>query len=409
MDSLETVWLLATLEKGGFLNRKGLGKVDIVEVCGKIEEDVGMSLRRSSQLMLGTVLAFKKQCFWEWRDVKSVRTAMGRMGGIVVNPGSDLRENEGVTLLKDDPKFDISIGLMEEVYEEKGGNPLEESQIGDIGIDIDDIGMGMDINEIDLGDLGDVNIDLDIGDLRESSDLANVTFNINTHHNDNLVPADHSYDIGNQHIAFQYHSNETVFDNIVDDEINNTNTTITTDVVTPQQEATPPITPIASGKRQKLAIDPVVYMDIADIRQIRNSYISHELTILQKRYDANNQIMMPQLLNPYKFTSRLPFVEAGRSRHSRSSSVSSIEEPRRAPSFNDFSPPPSYDMAHMEISLSANPDDFYNSLEQNSFFTPSTKSETSQNFSFLLELASSGKVSVYQTHLFAQINIIKHI
>lgn len=405
MDSLETVWLLATLEKGGFLKRKGLENVDIVEVCGKIEEDAGMSLRRSSQLMLGTVLAFKKQCLWEWRDVKSVRTAMGRMGGIVVNLGGDIEENKGVTFLKDDPKFDISIGLMEEVQDDKG-YMLEESQIGDIGIDIDDLDIGMDINGLDLNDFGDVNIDLDIGDLSERSEIANITFHDNANHNDATTHADCSHEISG--IAFADNLNEIGLGMTTDIDIDNANITNTTDIEVPAQQATPPVTPIFSRKKQKIAIDPVVNMDIADIRRIRDGYISHELTILQKRYDAINQKPLPKFFNPYKFTSRLPSIETKRSRHSRSSSVSSIEAPRRAPSFNDFSPPPSYDMAHMEISLSANPDDFYNTLGPNSFFILSTKSETSQNFLFLLELASSGKVSVYQNHLFAQINIVKH-
>jgi hypothetical protein len=143
---LAAVWLLATLSgdhgigntinyRNGLRNKKAVTNIDITETCRCIiDVSDKIPLRRTSNLMFGTVLAYKKKCLLNWRDVNSCRMLLQRlhtMTGVNLHNGNGSngkgkgkntgsRENKNgdkeggkcVKLLHDDPFFDISQGLI---------------------------------------------------------------------------------------------------------------------------------------------------------------------------------------------------------------------------------------------------------------------------------------------------------
>ncbi|TID30073.1 hypothetical protein CANINC_001359 [Pichia inconspicua] len=122
---LSAVWLLATLNGDGARKpgKKNVTKIDIVETCQCIiDVSETLNLRRTSNLMYGTVLAYKSKCLWNWKEVNSCRMLIRRLGMMTTKCGVDtLRDNGdngkgngGIKLLADDPKFDIMFGLVEE-------------------------------------------------------------------------------------------------------------------------------------------------------------------------------------------------------------------------------------------------------------------------------------------------------
>lgn len=123
-DSLATVWLLATFSRernrsrvNSVQNKKCITKINIARICQCIiDVSDNLSLQKISNLMYGTVLAYKRQCLCNWRAVNNCRMVIQRLSVSSDNYIHQTKHrNSGITrihLLKDDPTFDISIGLV---------------------------------------------------------------------------------------------------------------------------------------------------------------------------------------------------------------------------------------------------------------------------------------------------------
>lgn len=149
-ESLSAVWLIATLNGReednirskirsfnnyrNFKSKKSMNNIDIVRTCNSIiNVSDKISLRNTSNLMFGTVLAFKGKCLQNWKDVNNCRSLIQKIN-YFINKSNDnnnnninkhlnelMRDNEKrgrIQLFKDDPKFDISQGLIED-YESR--------------------------------------------------------------------------------------------------------------------------------------------------------------------------------------------------------------------------------------------------------------------------------------------------
>lgn len=148
---LSAVWLLATLNGDGMRKpgRKSVIKIDIVETCQCIINMSGtLNLRKTSNLMYGTVIAYKNKCLWNWKEVNSCRMLIRRLGMMTTTYGKDAFKSGNneeieagnvnskiqsgtIKLLPDDPKFDIMFGLVEE-FEEFSQNQDDGSKERDI-------------------------------------------------------------------------------------------------------------------------------------------------------------------------------------------------------------------------------------------------------------------------------------
>lgn len=143
---LAAVWLLATLNGDGekaqikfrslnnyskrnlnnnIKNKKSIEKIDIVKTCNSIiNVSNKVSLRSTSNLMFGTVLAYKNKCIQNWKDVNSCRILIQRLNKVIQsndrkssktimnNIEDDQSKKSKIHLFKDDPNFDISQGLI---------------------------------------------------------------------------------------------------------------------------------------------------------------------------------------------------------------------------------------------------------------------------------------------------------
>ena len=458
--TLSTVWLLATLDSSK-KNKKLINGINISKTCENIILiSDKIPLRRTSNLMYGTVLAFKKQCINDWNEVSSCRMLIQRLGElkskIVIKEKIDQ-----VVLLKDDPKFDISQGLIEEwddhmeKKEEEVEVEMDESMVVDRELFTqekwDDVGF-------------EFNKDGDVMFKNESDEIINDSVVSEQMVNDNIDAFDMDFGfINDMNINdIELDLNEDVAGN--EPEINN-------DEAQPEKPTKPPQT--RSNKRRKLLIDKDVMLNSETIMKIRDGYISIEQDKMLKRYKFNIQLFDLRVgemtdINKYRdifntgsnddnnhinndehdipmndvYDMDIEYGRIGRNssipslpnsrQHSRSSSVSSIEQGRRATtrhssSFHfDFeinNELPEKDMivddgiedignyAMIDISLdNEGKEDMLHRIEhEETLFKDLVDGETRglvvSKFMYLLELGSSGKVTLSQERLFSDIKI----
>lgn len=419
-ESLSAVWLIATLNGReddnvrnkirsfnnyrNFKNKKSMNSIDIVRTCNSIiNVSNRISLRNTSNLMFGTVLAFKGKCLQNWKDVNNCRSLIQRINyfinksidnNININTNKQLNllikengKNNKIQLLKDDTKFDISQGLIDD-YESKFNKEefdnndwkndhgfimeIEEEEEEEVEMEgdkefntqsekWDDLEFAFDTNGDIIGNIRNENFDET--KIRESFIEENKNINeLNIDFENNL---DQRFDILPE------------FDvDINNDHLNNEEATENNDRMDENEQTNPSITTKKKGKRKdkrvqkKLIIDNDVCLSISCIKEIRDGYVLHEDRERMKFMCGMNKsiqnIMIREFSNIYNeyrlnFTNlvgeknfNLPVqddkipefdvvdlnnynnnanmdIEIGRERqHSRSSSIASIEEARRS-------------------------------------------------------------------------------
>lgn len=401
-EMLATIWLLATLSKKYNANlqvtnnsnhntKKYVRQIDIVKTCQAIINlSQHLSLRKSSNLMFGTVLAFKRQCIWNWKEVNSCRMLIQRLGvniqnGNAVTVSDIINKGIEIKLLKDDMRFDISQGLLTEFQEENSNN---NHNLNDNNKNLENDGFQKIHN--DYGDTDSLELNLNIAnETQEKWDDPDLSFRFDVDGNVERVERTEKTE---DYIDFSKQSFfiQPLLDN---DEVH---TTLTENLNTndfnvfPETVSEPfhteieknsteylPSPPISNKKKKKknnltkrnrkkrLIIDREVSLSVADIKNIRDGYIHNEENILWERYNKevelhimNSKVKDLANMNRYQFKNfNLNHSESSTKNNetqnnnearknsvnsnfeneylnsksrSRSSSVSSIEEARRA-------------------------------------------------------------------------------
>jgi hypothetical protein len=400
-EMLATIWLLATLSGKYNTNllqvtnnsksniKKSVTQIDIVKTCRTIINlSQHLSLRKSSNLMFGTVLAFKRQCMWNWKEVNSCRMLIQRLGvniqnGNAVTVSDIINKSIEIKLLKDDARFDISQGLLIEFQEENSNN---NHNLNDNNKNLENDGFQKIHN--DYGDTDSLELRLNIGnETQEKWDDPDLSFRFDVDGNveriERIEKTEDYIDFSEQPFSIQ-----PLLDN---DEIHTTlteNININEFDVFPETASEPfqteieknsaeylPSPPVSEKKknnniltkrnRKRLIVDREISLSVADIKNIRDGYIHHEENILWERYNKEVELhimnsKVKDLANMNRYQFKNDYINHGKSSiknnktennneaeknsvnnsfeneylntrsHSRSSSVSSIEEARRA-------------------------------------------------------------------------------
>lgn len=412
---LKALWLLATLGE----RRKA--KVDICRCCLLISGSKELPLRRVGNLMYGLVLVYKRECLASWRDAHVCRQMMRQMAPVTVKRDTV----KTVKILRDDPRFDITQGLVERVesLQEEHLDVMSESQ----GWDGCEVGFVFDadgaVEEVvgGGGERGEGSQAVTVGTVRRERDGG-----------DHDVPL--ALEFGNFNLLDDLDFSQVMC------ELEECNTVEAKGSVA----TTAKVVGDAGSSRKRprrVVVDDVVSISLEEIRLTGENYVS---TCTKRRVTKDAAAFNLKLfLGRTEFSTDLLHygevldleVERGRQRarsnstsrsrsRSRTNSVSSIEQARNAPvgsqsplpipnlSFsNSFSNSCSY---HNDALISINLDTVSPQLQlsmglqfprrfQNLEF--GTRREAVLVFQHLLMEATRGKVRVWQSGLFKEIVI----
>lgn len=362
---LSAVWLLATLNgdarKSG---RKNVAKINIMEACQCIiDASDTLNLRKTSNLMYGTVLAYKNKCLWNWKDVNSCRMSIKRLGFMAINTthfddGSNTEgKGGGIKLFTDDPKFDITFGLVEDFknvsqrikessnqdslcdsllylndYREEESNAREEKRFATLeNWDQVDLNFRFDANG---NVIEDSNVDTVISseaEIREIFEDFNVLEGI----------PEFDLDVERKEGAPTAKGEDTK---------KKTSSVCNAELLTPPPTKKRKQTKKKNQSRRKLVFDYKIEITGLQLREIRDGYIQLEKRKLQNRHALNKKLQLDMMVNQmldtirYKqgynktahMEERCPSFEniehgcGPMKSRSRSSSVSSVEVGRRA-------------------------------------------------------------------------------
>lgn len=404
---LTTVWLLATLSggtgeaaprgrirSGGHsygnggrtVKKKSLEKLDIVKTCNCIIDiSDRVSLRRTSNLMFGTVLAYKGKCLQNWKDVSSCRMLIQRLNrvmgtsrkGIQMNTSGDGEHTNSkgkIQLLRDDPSFDISQGLIAEFVgfgRKEGDEKGEEKDWRDayeFEVEKEDDEEERE-REREVKRLEPETAEEVVGTQTEKWEDLEFGFDANgelVNHQGNAETTAGETEMGEEEIQrslmegmvdgfeimpeFEQHTEEkeTEAAGVVNE---------ATEVVG-QRKRKARANEERYTMNKRLVVDAEVSLSVAKIKMIRDGYVANEKALREKfmdgiHYRVQNMIVeelvgVAKLYQAEFSQFRKPIggggenqmsvfdhdemdIEVGRMRaHSRSSSVSSIEEARRA-------------------------------------------------------------------------------
>lgn len=438
---LATVWLLATMGGAGagvgVSGKRGkaqhcytgrntrtkaittttVEKIDIVKTCNCIiDVSNRVSLRRSSNLMFGTVLAYKSKCFTNWKDVNSCRMMIQRMNDVMVsgkegnneimkkkNVGYGNKREKRIALLDDDPGFDISQGLMVLEYDGlKGGNDRDDENGWKENIGFDEEKEEDEKEYAKEGEQIDKEVSeasrIEVGTQNEIYEDLNFGFDVNGElvedkENEKSDKIDKIAKMEEEeiHRSLMEGMEDNIFNNgfdiIPDFEpmggVEEAKERVEQEKEEEEEEEVVPTrkrkinTKEKKRNNKRLIIDTEVCLSVANIKSIRDGYVLHENEERRKyfdgmQYEIRNVVMQEFVDIDKEYRSGfsklrglrdirgkeeedIPYfgngndfdnidmglamdIEVGREKqHSRSSSISSIEEVRRASERNSSS------------------------------------------------------------------------
>lgn len=392
-QNLQLAWRLSVGGQGlktnaKLLSRRSIDVFNVPKTCVLIEERASsIPLQKSSGLLYGTVLVYKRKCEFGFRETQSVKWSIQRIKDAFLTLKSKDTNNKSnkingkVKLLHDDPKFDVDLLGLNNNHIDLNSllKDLDSNQSSSIGLG--------------MGDMSNWRSDHGLREMSvstENSDWASIDYipfdeRKVVDNDSNVEPAEQEKNIWGQELDFGFdpdgntidingntmksqapiddvieeHIEFNAFDN---DETHNFEFDSFDNGIEVESESTPEPTikskrklgqkVTQSIKRRKVIYDEDIYLSISVMKERRDKFICNEFTRRLQWHSKKTRPFVLQLDPRVTFislhTGLLPTpkptghrnsdipdfelydneIEAGRRR--RSSSVSSIEIARRA-------------------------------------------------------------------------------
>lgn len=114
---LQIAWRLAVggsgvKFNGRLLSQKNLESFSVPEACTMIEEDLQAPLKRSANLLYGTVLVYRRKCDHQFRETQNVKWSIQRLKevlGVQMSKPKPITACKPLVMLADDPLFTVDL------------------------------------------------------------------------------------------------------------------------------------------------------------------------------------------------------------------------------------------------------------------------------------------------------------